>query len=497
MTRPPRGIYHGRGWTVDVGEDAEADAVVVASMHEAMHDRLQKTTAYGLLLDRIEEEQSGRELAEAHAARRGCTRTHEEFATWMSCISAGWTAERLRAAFPVYERHLERADRRVRSLAGPYLGMHATQAVARSCMQSPAAADILATDNLRAEDLTRLTRWHRPDWRLARLEASIEHHGWGPLSDLAGLSSPLEPELFAEENDAEWGELNRTAYDWCATLLIKAGCPTLAYDGHLPSVRAGRLTAAASTVMSSPRVALMSVESEAVVLGDPLSAVVLPPGTDLAEMLAGGEQLAHLFLAIRPRERVVSQYEILGGELPPSEHLAMLRCQRDDGTIELLDVSDTDPARMMELATVVASVSMTSAVRPEVSARWGPLLRPGVATVLADQRLSVNLPSWLEPAGRRLRYGVFGVETHVGWVRVLAFRVEADLGRRSRTYLTPVSRLYDAGLRLMFAEMPELAGRTVFDLSIADETDVRVSVAHILLEERSFDLRAGDAWRTP
>ena len=150
MTKPPQGMYHGRGWTVDVGEDADAEAVVVASIHEAMHDRLQMTTAYGLLLDRFEEEQSGREAAESQAARSGCTRTHEEFATWMSCISAGWTAERLRAAFPVYERHLKRADRRVRSLAGPYLGMHATQAVARSCMQSPVVADILATGNLGA-----------------------------------------------------------------------------------------------------------------------------------------------------------------------------------------------------------------------------------------------------------------------------------------------------------------------------------------------------------
>ena len=497
MTRPPQGMYHGRGWTVDVGEDAEAEEVVVASIHEAMHDRLQMTTAYGLLLDRIEEEQSAREVAQAQAARRGCTRTHEEFATWMSCISAGWTAERLRAAFPVYERHLKRADRRVRSLTGPYLGMHATQAVARSCMQSPAVADILAAANLGAEDLTRLTRWHRPDWRLARLEASIEHHGWGPLNDWPRPSSRLEPELFAEENDAEWGELNRAAYDWCATLLVEAGCPTLPYDGHLPFVRAGRLTAAASTGMSPSRVALMSVESEAIVLGDHLPAVVRPPGTDLAEMLAGGEHVAHFFLAIRPRERVVSQYVLLGGELPPSEHLAMLRCQRDDGTVELLDVSDTDPAQMMELAPVIASVSMTSANRPEISDRWGPILRPGAATVLADQRISVNLPSWLEPAERRLRYSVFGVETRVGWMRVLAFRVESDTGGRSRTYLTPVSRLYDAGLRLMLAEMPELAGRAVFDLSIADETDVRVSVAHILLEERLFDLRAGDTWTTP
>lgn len=497
MTKPPQGMYHGRGWTVDVGEDAEAEAVVVASIHEAMHDRLQMTTAYGLLLDRFEEEQSAMEAAQSQAARRGCTRTHEEFATWMSCISAGWTAVRLRAAFPVYERHLKRADRRVRSLAGPYLGMHATQAVARSCMQSPAVADILATGNLGAEDLTRLTRWHRPDWRLARLEASIERHGWGPLNDWPGPSSRLEPELFAEENDAEWGELNRAAYDWCATLLVEAGCPTLPYDGHLPFVRAGRLTAAASTGMSPSRVALMSVESEAVVLGDHLPAVVLPPGTDLAEMLAGGEQVAHFFLAIRPRERVVSQYVLLAGELPPSEHLAMLRCQRDDGTVELLDVSGTDPARMMQLAPVVASVSMTSAARPEISDRWRPILRPGVATVLADQRLSVNLPSWLEPAGRRLRYSVFGVETRVGWMRVLAFRVESDTGGRSRTYLTPVSRLYDAGLRLMFAETPEFARRTVFDLSIANEKDVRVSVAHILLEERVFDLRAGDTWKRP
>lgn len=496
MTRPPRGIYHGRGWTVDVGEDAEADAVVVASIHEAMHDRLQMTTAYGLLLDRIETDPAASGIGEARAAGRGCVRTHEEFATWMSCISAGWTAERLAAVFPLYERHLERADRRVRSLAGPYLRMHATQAVARSCMQSPAAADIVATGDLKPEKFARLTRWHRPDWRIARLEASIERHGWGPLNDWPGRSSQLEPELFAEENDVEWGELSRAAYDWCARLLIEAGCPTLPYDGHLPFVGARRLTSAASTSMSPSRVALMSVESEAIILGDPLPAIVLPAGTDLVEMRAGGGRQGHLFLAIRPFKRVVSQYELLDGELPQSEHLALLRCQRDDGTVELLDVSGMAPARLMEIAPVVTSVSMTSAAVPEINDRWGPLLRPGMATVLADQRPSVNIPGWLEPAGRRLRHHVFGVETHVGWVRVLAFRIEADTGGRSRTYLTPVPRLFDAGLRLMLAETPELAGRTVVDPSIADDPDVRFSVAHILLEERRFDVRAGDAWTT-
>src|SRR2546428_9276244 len=32
----PSGLYHGRGWTVEVGQDAEADEVLVASIHEAM-----------------------------------------------------------------------------------------------------------------------------------------------------------------------------------------------------------------------------------------------------------------------------------------------------------------------------------------------------------------------------------------------------------------------------------------------------------------------------
>lgn len=103
-----------------------------------MHDRLQMTTLYGctvaLLQERATRDGNEPALKQALALQRGSTRVHEEFATWMSTIPAGWGAERLVQAFPVYARHLNRAQRRVQSLRGAYLGMHVTQAVARACM---------------------------------------------------------------------------------------------------------------------------------------------------------------------------------------------------------------------------------------------------------------------------------------------------------------------------------------------------------------------------
>lgn len=498
MTRQVSGLYHGRGWVVEVGDDAQSTEVVVASIHEAMHDRLQMTTVHGCLVD-LMADLGERELDEklrdhANTIQQGSRRVHEQFATWMSAVPAGWDVSDLEDAFPLYARHLARAMLRVARLRGPYLAMHATQGAARACMQPAGLANLLAAFDLRQVTPSMLDRRCRPDWRLSRLDVALDAHGWGPLESWEGEAVALSPERFAAEDDPEWDALNRAAYEWCRHLLEQDGCPTLPYDGHLPTVHGigealglpGR-----SLESSSSTVGLMSVESETLIIADRLPAVALPLTTEMAELLAGDEERRHLFLALRPRSRVLPQYRLTGLPLADAEHVAILRCQTDDGTVQLLDVTTTDPEEILEAGAVVVNVSMSTLADPEVARRWAPVLGRRRAGVLLDQRPSIHLPAWLSSSARRLRYAFFGVQAHVGWVTFVAFRIEegADL---SRTYMAPVSRLYAAGLRLFLAESPELAGRVHEDLAIADDPLVRFSVAHILLEERTFDFKAGD-----
>ncbi len=495
--RQVSGLYHRRGWRIDVGDDADADEVLVASIHEAMHDRLQSTTIYGCVVALLEEratrdlDESG--LQSALTIQRGSTRVHEEFATWMSAVPAGWTAETLRQTFPVYARYLERAELRVSAVHGPYLAMHATQAIARACMQPAGLASLFDDVEHSSIQPGMLDRSMRPDSRLLRLEEALKKHGWGPLADWSGDTDDLSPERFADDNDPEWGDLNSRAYKWCRELLEREGCTTLPYDGHIPTVRQLRDRLgipAGADEMPSSFVALMSVESETLVLEDPPPAVVLPLSTPLGELRAGDEGRRHLFLAIRPRQNLLDQYSLISGKFSTAAHLAVLRCQREDGTVELLEVTESDPAALTATAPVVVSIAMSSLADDTVHEQWKSLLGHHQAGVLCDLRPSVNLRGWLSKPDLTLRYSIIGVESRVGMVRVLLFRLDA--AQTSRIYLAPVSRLYGSGLSLWFAESPELQGKIRRDDTLGDEALVRFTTAHILLEERLFAFTSGD-----
>jgi hypothetical protein len=494
--REVSGLYHLRGWRVEVGDDAEADEVLVASMHEAMHDRLQMTTLFGCFVALLQESSTrtgdGACLTRAAGLQRASSRVHEEFATWMSAVPFGWGAERLERAFPVYARHLVRAERRVAELRGPYLRMHAVQAAARASMQPLQLAELLEGGTL-AADPSLIGHASRPDARLLRLDRALAEHGWGPVAAWEGDADDLGPQRFDDAADPGWAELNEAAYSWCRALLDAEGCPTLPYDGHLPAVAALRESLgigpdAAAT--PSSLVALMSVESETLVLEDPIPAVVLPAGTPPDDLAAGGPDGRHLFLAIRPRRHVLAQYE-LDGALGAAEHLAVLRCQREDGTVELLDVTDASPEAIAAAAPVVVSIAMSSLADDTVRAHWQPLLGRHQATVLCDLRPSANIGGWLADAALALRYGVVGIESRVGTVRLLVFRVE-DASESSRIYLAPVSRLYSTGLELWLGETAAIAGRVRRDDALGSLPLVHYAAAHILLEERLFNFTSGD-----
>lgn len=501
-------MYHGRGWTVDVGADASALTVTIASMHEAMHERLQVTTIYGcvvILLQRLAVfEPAGLFKQRAATLIRGSMDVHEQFATWMSAVPAEWDRERIGCEFPRYLRHFDRAVARLDPIANPYLAMHAMQAAARACMQSALLAE-LANADITAVAPPLLDRTMRPDHRLAVLDRLLITRGFGPVTEYTGPSVDLAMSRFADDNAPEWAELNAVAYDWCAMLLTDAGYPTLPYDGHLAAVRTATEAAIAhvgapigvaadtGVAPASIDVGLFAVESEQMMLGPLLPAFVHRPGTDPDEMLAGDAERAHLFLAIRPRRRLMAQYDIDDSALPMRDHLAVLRCSTDDG-IELLDVSDMSPAELCEGRAVIVSISMRSLADEQLRTHWSALLTRTQAAVLVDLRPSVHIPKWLADPALRLYWTVFGAETPYGTIRLLAFRLVHTDGTPSRLYLTPVSALYASGFELWLAESPAVAGRAERDDTLAAGPLVRFSIAHLSTEEHHFDFHAGEPY---
>lgn len=91
----------------------------------------------------------------------------------------------------------------------------------------------------------------------------------------------MDVDRFADDNDPEWAALNQEAYEYCRKLLNEAGCSTLPYDGHLPTAHAlhrslGKPAAVEHRQTSSSAAALLSIESETMVLSAPVPATVLP-----------------------------------------------------------------------------------------------------------------------------------------------------------------------------------------------------------------------------
>lgn len=501
----PSGVYHGRGWTVDVGADAGAEAARVASMHEAMHERLQFTTIYGVLAEVHSALAAATAdpvwIRKATAMTRGFQTVHEEFATWMSVTTFGWSMERLGVEFPNYRRHGRSAARRVAPLTNTYLAIHGVQAVARSAMQPAGLAARLTEHGLADVLATPLERVDLPDHRLHRLTRLLDAHGWGPLLQTRSEYTLAE---FAQGRDDEWDELNATAYTWCADLLRADGYPTLAYDGHRRFVRslpdaaaqiAGKTVGLSAGTdpgrdTSTSETALFAVESETTIIGARFPAVVHRDRDALAAMIAGDQRRRHLFLAIRPRQRLMDNYLLDEDGLAPSSDVAVIRCGGNEA-VELCDVTDDSPRDLLDLGVpIVVSASQCSLSNPAVWSQWGALLTRESCVVMVDLRLSQHLPRWLE-SGLTLHYAFLTTETFCGPVTVFVFDLRDHAGERSCLHIAVVTGLFAAALQLWLVEGPNITERVRPDATLSEEPLLELVLAHVVTEERSFDFHAG------
>ena len=88
-----------------------------------------------------------------------------------------------------------------------------------------------------------------------------------------------------------------------------------------------------------------------------------------------GSITRHLFNANRPRQCLLAQYQLAGGSLSGAAHVAVPRRRRDNGTVEIPDVTDISAAVVINAEPMVISIAMSSRPQNAVLQRWKPLLR--------------------------------------------------------------------------------------------------------------------------
>jgi hypothetical protein len=205
MRRMSSGRYHWGGWTVDLSGEGVGR---MASVHEAWHDRLQFTTIYGLLVQHLwpvgDATGELRWTSRGDKLLLGAQRTHEEFASVMTEQTSADLARALRASYPVYARHADRARQRVGS-ADEYTFLHRVNALYRACMQ-PEDAVAYAQD-LAAVTAATVPRRARPDHRLAVLTAAIKRDGWNDTTKNPSPQRTIRD--YADEDDAAWEQVSK------------------------------------------------------------------------------------------------------------------------------------------------------------------------------------------------------------------------------------------------------------------------------------------------
>jgi len=101
----------------------------------------------------------------------------------------------------------------------------------------------------------------------------------------------------------------------------------------------------------------------------------------------------HLFIPSRPRQCLLAQYQLAGGSLSGTAHVAALQRWRDDGTVETLDVTAVSSAAITNAGPREISIAMSLRAQIAVLERWKPLLRrAGSTSARTTRSTSFTIP---------------------------------------------------------------------------------------------------------
>lgn len=512
------GLFTPESWHLHLPGDDPRTAQY-ASAHESHHYQLQNATVFGALIRVLFalHKATGENRYRTTVAQLTtvCRHVQEAFATWAPAAALGWSRDELAAAYPAYAWHFDAMDQLVAPVTSPYLRLHAAHALSRACMQPPILDSILAAGlgKLTLADLrqrqfpdTRFAMLRRRgiDWRDAVQAAS------GQLTRAPGgaelvSAARLGAELFELRHDELWQAANEIFYNAVAGQLARYGAATIGHEAHLAATPTLLAAAAALTTQplgldpGGPRdptkaaaLVLRNTEAEEFTTGRPLRARLIPAAASAASMTADVAD-PHLFLVIRPRRVLLANYALNVTAARLEGTAAMLRRTviDDDGatTVELLDITGGNPSSIQATGIpVITSIAM-SALGSDAASRWGTLLGPGTATVLADVSLAAHLDVWLASPGASFRYALIRTESFGRVVPYLVGQVRLQGAGTSRLLLRPLSHAAVRIHKAAFAEIDPDGHKLAEDPAILDghRRLLSLTLAHISGEEIRFN----------
>lgn len=356
----PEGAYNHATWDIQTRGEVDSDAALITSVHEAMHDHLNNSTAYGLLL-----------IVTAHLAREevidnsklvqlvnACRNAHEIFATYSSLLIVSQETilfDVIQQDYPAYSKYVHLAQFLLQGVDKNHLQYPIINSLIRVCFQNPALVQHLQQETLftlKPEDspdhrLTLLSKYLNPERLQTWLTRFVETH-----------ASPEDARHFVEvENDLSLIRSEAKGFDAMGQSLsdfvydeIKndksVGFAVMGFDDHLDFLDdllayANKLAPMSEAVM--PLIAdkdydkidaVSQYESEAVVFNEtPLPAVVIPfseyPIKDWHKLLARVGEDAYLYIISRITERFVTQYQF------SDEHKAWLLREHPDFVVTI------------------------------------------------------------------------------------------------------------------------------------------------------------------
>ncbi|HIO96841.1 MAG TPA: hypothetical protein EYG71_02835 [Leucothrix sp.] len=149
----PEGKYNHATWEISTKGEVDTDAALVTSVHEAMHDQLNNSTAYGLILIVIahlvrEKAVDNRHL---HNLVNNCRNSHEIFATYTSLLIVSKKkilTDLIKDSYPCYLTFVKQAQFLMPGIEKNHLQYPIINSLIRICFQNPKLPDYLEQDNL-------------------------------------------------------------------------------------------------------------------------------------------------------------------------------------------------------------------------------------------------------------------------------------------------------------------------------------------------------------
>lgn len=525
----PEGKYNHATWEISTKGEVDTDAALITSVHEAMHDQLNNSTAYGLVLIVIAHlvRENAIDAKVLHRLVNNCRSSHEIFATYTSLLIVSKEKiliDLIQESYPSYETYVKQAQYLMPGIEKNHLQYPIINSLIRVCFQNPRLPDYLQNDTLLS-----ITPEDCPDQRLILLSKYITKdrmESW-IKTFIQTHDNPSEAKRFIDEADdlsmimseaKDFDEIGQSLSNFIYDAIQNdpnVSFPVMAFDAHLDFLDdllayANNLAPMATATM--PLIAdkdydkinaVSMYESEAVIFNEellPASIISFEdyPIKDWNKLLAKADNDPYLYIISRITERFVTQYQFSKKDKAwlfknHPDFIITIAVKHSVNNIEqLLFVILNDPKQMKALdfkkmpMMANSSLFLTSDLKWE---KWYESFAQYCShTLLFDLSPSIQLERSLS-VFEKIQYNSFHLETDKG---EFVFIILIGTGNKMATgvFFMPCSIVMSNLLLEKFANNTEKY-HLLDPVNLSDDLNwlLRVQMTR-LIDESRFDFKA-------